>query len=451
MLINNTLMHQLKNCYDIRSTDICPEDAFLIGRAFGSELIERKKKRAVICYDRRRLSKEIHDNFIQGMLSTGIDVISLGRMPTPIVQMAEISLGTDAAIAITASHNPTEYHGIKLFMNKRAFSDESLAQLISRILQKNFHNGAGKLERVDFIKEYAAMLSKLVSIEGKFRIGIDFLNGSAADAFPHVAHLFNGTYYTLNHQTDPTFGGFAPDPTYEPRLEGLKNLIIEKKLDFGIVFDGDMDRCVVLDSNGKMVAGDAITSLYSYFAHKLENRHVKVIWDSKTSNLFIKWAKSFAECLISITGHSNIYNLLQQSGADIAGECSGHYLFKDNYCISDGLYAALRLISNLEKMNTSLEKAMELLPAIWVAEPRTIACLEEDKARVINQIIHILTRQGITLDLSDGVKACLSCGWWMIRPSRTEEILRVSAEGWTNEGLETVQEHLNTVIASIDL
>ena len=131
-------MHQLKNCYDIRSTDICPEDAFLIGRAFGSELIERNKKNAVIGYDRRRLSKEIHDHFIEGILSTGIDIISIGRVPTPIIQVAELILETDAAIAITASHNPPEYHGIKLFMNKGAFSDESLAQLISRILQKHF-------------------------------------------------------------------------------------------------------------------------------------------------------------------------------------------------------------------------------------------------------------------------------------------------------------------------
>lgn len=444
-------MHQLKNCYDIRSTDICPEDAFLIGRAFGSELIERNKKNAVIGYDRRRLSKEIHDHFIEGILSTGIDIISIGRVPTPIIQVAELILETDAAIAITASHNPPEYHGIKLFMNKSAFSDESLAQLISRILQKHFHNGTGKLMHVDFMKQYADILHKSVAIEGKFRIGIDFLNGAAADAFPHIAHLFKGQYYLLNHHLDQTFGGFAPDPTYEPRLDPLKELIIEKKLDFGIVFDGDMDRCVVLDNKGKMLPGEALTALYAYFAYKIEDRHVKVIWDSKSSNLFIKWAKSFADCLISITGHSNIHNLLQQSSADIAGESSGHYFFRDNNGISDGLYAAMRLISNLEKLNMTLSQALAILPAIWVSPARTIICLEEDKQRVIDQLIHILTRQGTTLDLSDGVKACLSCGWWMIRPSRTEEILRISAEGWTEDGLETVKEHLNTVLSSIDV
>lgn len=444
-------MHQLKNCYDIRSTDICPEDAFLIGRAFGSELIERNKKRAVIGYDRRKDSKIIHDHFIEGLLSTGIDVVSVGRAPTPMIQTAEIALNVDAAIAITASHNPPEYNGIKLFMNRRAFSDEHLAQLIGRILQKSFHKGEGKLEHADFSKQYAQILHQVVQISGQFRIGIDFLNGAAADIFPYIASMFKGEYYLLNHNLDHTFGGFAPDPTYEPRLEQLKALILEKNLDFGIVFDGDMDRCVILDNKGKMLPGDALTALYAYFTYKLEGRHIKVIWDSKSSNLFIKWAKSFADCLISITGHCHIYNLLQQSDADLGGECSGHYLFKNHNGISDGLYAAMMFISSLEKLQLTLPKALDLLPAIWVAPPMAIQCLEEDKVRVISQITHILTRQGITLDLSDGVKVCLSCGWWMIRPSRTEEILRLSAEGWTQEGLETVTEHMNTILSSIDL
>lgn len=444
-------MHQLKNCYDIRSTSICAEDAFLIGRAFGSELIDKQKKRAVIGYDRRKNSKEINDHFIEGMLSTGIDIFALGRVPTPIIQLAEFELGAHAAIAITASHNPSEYHGMKLFLNRWPFSDNSLAHLISRILQKNFHSGQGVLKNENFAPEYARILSEQIKIEGKFRIGIDFLNGSAADIFEHIAHLFNGEYYILNHNLDHTFGGFAPDPTYEPRLDGLKNLIAEKKLDFGIVFDGDMDRCIILDNKGKMIPGDALLALFGYFMHKTENRQVKMIWDSKSSNSFIKWAKSFSNSMISITGHSNIYNLLQQSKGDIGGECSGHYLFNNFQNISDGLYAAFYLISNLEKLNFNLNQALDLLPTIWVADAKTIKCLEEDKQKIINQVANILSKQGVTLDLSDGVKAHLSCGWWMIRPSRTEEILRVSAEGWTEDGLEKIKEHLASILAAIDL
>lgn len=449
MLITNTLMHQIKNCYDIRSTNITNEDAFLIGKAFGSELIERNKQKAVIGYDRRKYSKPLHDNFIQGLLSTGINVVSIGRCSTPMIQLARIILKTDAAISITASHNPPEYQGIKLFYDKTSFSDENLSKLIARILQKHFHKGSGILEEQKFEKTYADVVGQHINIQGRFKIGWDFLNASAADAFQYMVTTFNGTHYILNHEEDYTFRGFAPDPTYAPRLEELRTLIKEKKLDFAFALDGDVDRCVLLDKHGNMIPGDSLLALFAYFTHKIENKHIKVIWDSKSSNRFINWTKQFGETFISITGHSNIYNLLRKTEADVGGECSGHYMFNSFFGINDGLYSALRFISDLEKMDLTLNEALALLPTVWIADSKAIPCEEDKKEETIERIKNILSRQGVTLDLSDGIKACYSYGWWMIRPSRTEKILRASAEGWTPDGLEQIKEHLGAIIHQI--
>jgi phosphomannomutase len=193
------------------------------------------------------------------------------------------------------------------------------------------------------------------------------------------------------------------------------------------------------------------TKIYKSFGYQLNNHRMKTIIDSKTSMIFAKWIKPYSDYFISITGHSNLINLFQEKNADIGGECSGHYIFKENFCISDGLYAALRMISHLEENNISIEQALNLLPAIWSAQSQVIKCLEEDKQKIIDKIIYMLSRQGVTLDLNDGVKAYLNTGCWMIRPSRTEEILRICAEGWTQEGLESTQEHLNTILNSLDL
>lgn len=451
MLITHTLMQQIKNCYDIRSTNISDQDALLFGKAFGSEMIDRSKKKAVISFDRRRYSKDIHDNFAKGLVSAGVNVVSIGCAPTPVVQIAEFGLDADAAISVTASHNQPEYQGIKLFLDKHSFSDENLSALVNRVLQKNFHKGEGSYEVVNFKKQYKEILQQHVQIKGKFRVGWDFLNASGSDIFPYIISMLNGTHFLLNHKKDYNFGGFAPDPTYEPRLEELRQLIKSQKLDLGIVLDGDADRCVILDNDGNMVSGDSLLALFAYFQHKIEDRNVKVIWDSKSSNLFIKWAKPFAESLVSITGHSNIYNLLRASNADLGGETSGHYMFNDYYGVNDGLYAGLRLISSLEQTNMSLKEALALLPAIWMAEFKTIRCSEEEKTEVIERLVKLLSRQGITMDLSDGVKACYSYGWWMIRPSRTEDLLRVSAEGWTEDGLEQTKENLNSALAALGL
>lgn len=447
MQFNSQLMQLLKNCYDIRSTQITNEDAFLLAKAFASEIIERNKKTVIVGYDRRKNSKELNDNFIQGLYHSGINVISLGITTTAIVQIAEIELKADASVMITASHNPAHYNGFKFFLENNAFSDNNLAKLVLRIMQNQFKIATGKITSINFNKQYAKCIHEHINIAGKFKIAWDCLNGCAGEILYNLTSSLNGINYIINHEKDSTFGNCAPDPTYEPRLDLIKNIIQEKKLDFGIAIDGDADRCVIIDKNGKIIPGDKLLALFAYL---MKEKNKIVIWDSKSSNSLIKWAKDFCECHISATGHSNLYNLFKKTNANLAGECSGHYIFSEFFGVNDGIFSALKFINLLEMHNIDLERALSLIPNIWVAEAINIPCHESKKEQIMNQIENILIKKGATINLNDGIKASYATGWWLIRPSRTEEALRISAEGWTQEGLEIVKDEMNCILSIIE-
>ena len=447
MQFNNNLMQILKNCYDIRSSDISNKDAFLLGKSFGTHILEQNKRKVIVGYDRRKHSKDLHDNFIQGLYSAGMHVISLGMATTPLVQIAEIKLKADASVMVTASHNPADFHGFKFFLNQHAFSDNNLASLVLRIMQNRLKIATGSIKYINFYKEYAKLIQQKITTPKNLKVAWDCLNGCGSQIMPHITTSLNGTHYILNHEVDPTFQNSAPDPTYEPRLNLIKQKIKEKNLDFGIAIDGDADRCVIIDKNGKVVPGDTLLSIFAYLLPQLDK---KIIWDSKSSNSLIRWAKEFSECHISQTGHSNIFALFKKIDAHIAGECSGHYIFSDFFGVNDGIYAALKLISILQENNLTLDQALNKIPKVWVADLTSLPCCEEQKDKTMKQIQKLLIRKGTTINYHDGIKACYSTGWWLIRPSRTEDVLRISAEGWTQEGLELVQDELNCILSDVD-
>lgn len=452
-MINSSFIAKLKNSYDIRSNRMNGNDVFFIGRSFGSEVLKSGERKIVVGYDRRKNSALFADSFIEGVLCSGCDVIHIGPASTPMVQMAEFALSAGASVSVTASHNPSDYHGFKFFLKGKAFAGENLVSLMKKIQLKDFLHGKGVLQYRNFMSDYVFYLRRGLPINGKFKIGWDLVRGVGGDIFPHLVQDLRGVHCVTNHMYDPEFNGFPPDPSYEPRLDEIKQMVREEKLDFAFILDGDADRCVLMDSNSRLISGDVLLALYSYLTHKLSGDKLRVVWDSKSSQALINWVKSFSEnCFISPTGHSNLTSVMDRNSAQIGGEVSGHYMFTDRYFgISDGFYAALRFISDLETTEISFQEILNMLPSVWTAEMLNIECSEDRKESIIEEIREHLLREGVTVDMKDGVKACCSSGWWMVRPSRTEPLLRISAEGWTEAGLENVQEHLSTVLSVIGI
>jgi phosphomannomutase len=449
MLVTSSFIERSKNAYDIRSSKLSKEDAFLIGKAFGSQMYHERRLKIVLGYDRRIYSKDIHDSFLNGLLESGIHVLSIGRVTTPMVQLAEFVMDADASVIVTASHNPIEDHGMKFFVNKHSFAGFEMAHMLNRVINKDFYQKKGSVQYSDFRKIYSKILSNAVKFRGKFKVGWDLSNASAGDIFPFINQNLKGLNIVMNHEYDPTFGGFAPDPTVQGRLSKIKHAIKDYGLDFAFAFDGDADRCILIDKNGSLIEGDKLLALYSFF--EARQKKVKVVWDSKSSQSLIKWTKGFVdECIISQTGHSNIYNNMKKHSAKIAGECSGHYMFEDFFGINDGIYAAMRFLQHLEDYELTLPQAMSILPKVWTEEGRVLPCKENKKDQILSEVKKILTREGITIDANDGIKACYSDGWWLLRASRTEPILRVTFEGWNERGLENIKSRFSVLFETIE-
>jgi phosphomannomutase len=453
VLINKTLLNHIGKHYDIRSEYLSEEDAFLIGKGFASIVHRTNGKTIVIGHDRRKMANRLYEKCIEGMLSCGINVIAIGQTSTPVVQLAEIEYQADACISVTASHNFSDYEGFKFFKQKKPFALEQLSELIQKILDKDFIQTDKKTEMitVDFHEQYVKILQKHLSpLTGVFDIAWDFLNGTCADVFPYIAHLIPGAHYAINFELDHKFSGNAPDPSCALQSVRLKKIIEENDLDFGIVFDGDGDRMAVISKTFQLISGDKILALFAYIENIIKNKNIITIWDIKSSRSIINWCKKFSTSHIALTGTPNVYNAIKQYDADMAGECSGHYFFKDFFYISDGIFSALKLIVGLEHLSkihnkkVSLTEALNLLPQTWHIKERKIPCEECDKMHFMILAYNYIKKRVDLIDVQhdsvmNGFIVQHHQGWWIMRPSNTEGVIRISGEVWIKENLEEIE------------
>lgn len=417
------------NAYDLRSVDFTVQDAFDLGKSFGSELVLLNKNNVCVGHDRRLLSKKLYNNFIEGLRSVGIDIFCLGQVGTPVIQYIAVEMKLDAAVSITASHNPIGYHGFKFFVDNLAFFGRSLHKLILRCIDQNFYSSSNgdkkKIEKdlyIDFLNS--------IQIKGKFNVGWDLLNGCGGDILPFLNLV--GLNKVLNAEEKENFGGYAPDPNCEVRLSDIKSLEQSDEIDFAFLIDGDADRTSLLFKN-QVITGDIFLAMIVYLEWFINKEKISVIWDDISSLSIKKWASQFSEGFISKTGHSNIQHLAIEKNAFIAGECSGHYMFKDMHYIDDGIYSSLRFIEYLEKSGLSLEKLIEIVPTIYVKKCENIYCL--DYVQKMDNIKHYLKISKINYAEFDGVKIFLESGCLVIRPSNTESVIRITAEGWDEDSL----------------
>lgn len=432
MLFSKKFAESLFSAYDLRSVEFTIQNAFDLGKSFGSEIILLNKTNVCVGHDRRLLSEQLYDNFIEGLISVGIDVFYLGQVGTPVIQYTSVKMKLDAAVSITASHNPVEYHGFKFFVDNLAFSGKSLYKLIIRCLDQNFYSSkSGCKKKID--KDLYIEFMNSILIKGKFNIGWDLLNGCGGDTLPFIS--LNGVNKILNSEKKEDFGGYAPDPNCFTRLSEIKFLEKSDKIDFAFLIDGDADRTSLLFKNN-IIPGDVFLSMIIYLEWFINKEKISVIWDDISSLSIKKWASQFSESFISKTGHSNIQDLAIEKNAFIAGECSGHYMFKEMHYIDDGIYSSLRFIEYLEKSNLSLDDLIKIVPKIFIEKCKTIYCFDHfQKIQKMDDIKHYLKISKINYSEFDGIKIFLESGCLIIRSSNTEPVIKILAEGWDKDSL----------------
>ena len=446
---------QIFKAYDIRGLvdiEIDVDFAFATGVAFARFLqIEREPGTIVIGEDMRPSSPLLADAFSAGATSLGMDVIRIGLASTDMLYFASGKLGLPGAM-FTASHNPAEYNGIKLCLSDaRPIGKESGLATIENFVREGSPialRNVGVEKQRDMLQEYVDHLLTLVDIRNirPLKIIVDAGNGMAGHTAPAIFARLNCEVIPMYFELDGTFPNHEANPLDESTLSDLKQAMIEQKADLGLAFDGDADRCFLVDERGVAVNPSALTSL---IAHRelIKRPGSSIIYNlisSRTVQEVID--ENGGVGLRSRVGHSNIKKMMADSGAIFGGEHSGHFYFKEFWRADSGALAALHAIAALGESGTTMSAL--LAPYDRYVTSGEINSKVADTKRATEQVENSYSSDQVTIDHLDGLTVNGDTWWFNLRPSNTEPLLRLNVEASTQAQMETVRDAVLSLIRS---
>lgn len=436
--------------YDIRGkvgVDLGEEEAYLIGRAFASELKDHGGRSIVLGRDGRLSSPSLGDALLKGLLESGADVVKIGLGPTPMTYFAHYHLKTDAALMVTGSHNPGNTNGFKMMMFQKSFFGAEIQKLGKRIETADFVSGRGSV-RDAFVKDaYRDYLLDAYAHYGleetKFSIVWDPGNGATGEVLKDLLSTLPGHHTLMNEAIDGTFPAHHPDPTVAENLVQIIDCVKEKKADLGIAFDGDGDRIGLVDGEGRIIWGDQLMMLLSEDVLNA-NPGATIIADVKASQVLFDHIKALGGVpLMWRTGHSLIKSKMAETKSPLAGEMSGHIFFADrHFGYDDALYAAMRLLGILGQKKLSLAQWYASIPHPYNTPEIRLECEGYDKFKIVEDVKDSLKNLGASFDETDGVRVSSAHGWWLLRASNTQEVLVARLEASTESGLASLKEEL---------
>ena len=438
--------------YDIRGNadkELTDETIKLIGRAYATWLRRSEISGSVAVGGDARLSTpRIKSAVIEGILSTGLDVIDVGLVTTPMLYWSLIKFNLKGGIMITGSHNPPDMNGLKLcFEHGTLWGDD--VQNIRLIAESgNFEKGQGKLTHTDINDDYIKMLvSKFdLPFAKKFKVVCDSGNGAAG---PTAKKYFEGLgceCISLFDEPDGHFPNHHPDPQKRENLQALITKVKSEHADIGFAFDGDADRIGVVDDKGEVIFGDRLMTLYwkeILATHKGAN----VIVEPKCSLVLPELAEKFGgKILYWKSGHSLIKAKMREIGALFAGEYSGHMFFADEFFgHDDAFYAAGRLLRIMSKFKESLSRLMCGVPIYPSTDEIRIPCADDVKFQIAERIKNKLQAK-YKCSVIDGIRILYPDGWGLIRASNTQPVMVVRCEGKTQEALEKIMADVKNIL-----
>ena len=435
--------------YDIRGTvgqTLREVDCYHVGRAFGSLLARRGGKTAAVGYDGRESSPVFARELIRGLNDCGIDVENIGLGPTPMAYFAMKSRGRDAALIVTGSHSPLAYNGIKMAYHDSPFFGDAV-QSIGRLAKAaDYVSGSGSVAEVDVRDAYVDRLLKDYNGPRDLRVAWDNGNGAAGEILRRLTKRLPGKHFLLYDDIDGRFPNHHPDPTVAKNLVDLQACVKANNCDLGIGFDGDADRIGAVAADGTIIWADIMMAIYAAEVLKT-HPGATIIADVKCSRvLFDEVARLGGVPLMWNTGHSLIKAKAKEVKSPLAGELAGHICFADKYDgFDDAPYCAVRLLNIVSASDKGLAALTAHLPKMHntpevrfhVPASRKFEIAPEIKAR-----LQKINQKDVTVNDIDGVRVTTPEGWWLMRPSNTEDMLTVRAEGFTPEGLEKLRGQL---------
>ncbi len=431
--------------YDIRGIvgkTLHPADAYAIGRAFGSIVAARGGRTVAVGYDGRLSSPDLEPELVQGLVDSGMEVLRIGRGPTPMLYFAGVTLNADGGIMVTGSHNPPDYNGFKMVLANKPFFGAAIQEIGTRAAAGDVVPKAQGSERsVDVSADYwARLLSDWDGGDRLLKVVWDNGNGAAGEILQRLVASLPGEHTVLNGEIDGHFPAHHPDPTVPKNLVQLIAEVRARGADIGIAFDGDADRIGAVDNEGNILAGDQLLVI---LARDVLQTHPggTIIADVKASQvLFDEVTKAGGVPLMWRTGHSLIKAKMAEIGSPLAGEMSGHIFFADKwYGFDDALYAAVRLLGIVARMDGKLSDVRAALPHVLNTPELRFDCDDLRKFGVIEEVAARLKQAGATVSDIDGVRVTTPDGWWLLRASNTQAVLVARAEAKTEAGLETMK------------
>jgi len=443
--------------YDIRGIvgkTLHPADAYAIGRVFGSIVAEKGGTTVAVGYDGRLSSPELEPELVRGLVASGMEVLRIGRGPTPMLYFAGVTLGADGGIMVTGSHNPPDYNGFKMVLANKPFFGAAIQEVGARAARGQVVEAApGSARNVDISGDYVARL--LTDWDGGDRllkVVWDNGNGAAGEVLQRLIASLPGEHIVLNGEIDGTFPAHHPDPTVAKNLEQIIAEVRARGADLGIAFDGDADRIGAVDDQGNILAGDQLLVVLARDVLR-DRPGATIIADVKASQvLFDEVRAAGGEPLMWRTGHSLIKAKMAEIGSPLAGEMSGHIFFADKwYGFDDALYAAVRLLGIVARMEGKLSAVRDALPHVLNTPELRFDCDDLRKFVVIKEVAARLNEEGATVSDIDGVRVTTQDGWWLLRASNTQAVLVARAEANSEAGLEKLKVALAAQLAASGL
>jgi len=424
--------------YDIRGIideTLGEEDAYAIGRGFGTRVARLGGRAVAVGYDGRLSSPVLEEALVRGLNDSGIHAVRIGLGPTPMLYYAEAVLEVDGGIQITGSHNPANYNGFKMVLRHGPFFGADIQDLGALAAKGDWVEGSAGSEHIDILDRYVARLME--DFDGQaYRIGWDAGNGAAGPVIEKLVKLLPGEHHLLFTDVDGHFPNHHPDPTEEKNLADLRALVADKTLDFGLAFDGDGDRIGAIDGEGRVIWGDQLLAILAEPV-LADEPGATIIADVKASQaLFDRVAELGGKPLMWKTGHSLVKSKMKETGSPLAGEMSGHIFFKHQYYgFDDALYAAVRLIRAASTLGRSVTELRGAMPAMVNTPELRFQVDESRKFAVIAEVLARLESAGAKIDATDGARVSTEDGWWLLRASNTQDVLVARAEAGDAEGL----------------
>jgi phosphomannomutase/phosphoglucomutase len=440
--------------YDIRGIadqQLTTQSVKRIGQAIGSEALDQDIATLLVGYDGRLSSPSLSIALIEGIRSSGCNVVSIGLVPTPLLYFATFTTDYTSGVMLTASHNPANYNGLKIVFNQTSLADNQIQTIRTRIENDQLRTGSGGFTELEVDRSYIDDVCSRIQLSRPLKIVIDCGNAVPGKIAPTLLQELGCNVHPIFCEIDGSFPNHHPDPTVPESLTVLASTVLEKNADIGIALDGDGDRVGIVTNRGNFVDADRL--LMVLVQSILPNYSGRtVVFDVKCSSKLVTLVEQFGGSpVMHRSGHSFMKQKMQETNAILGGEFAAHIFIKDNWFgFDDGLYVAARLLKIISESATSSDEIFNQYVTGFSTPEIKVEVREERKFSLMDRLLELANFPAAKLITLDGLRVEYPDGWGLVRASNTSPALLLRFEADSEEKMIEIQTQFRSLILSAD-